>query len=61
MSGVGSSHALASCETCQDLLVGVPGGFARGSPVFAPPTDWPVYIERDVYLKRKEKKNKIET
>ena len=41
-SGVGSSPALATCETSQVLLAGVPGGFSRGSPVFAPPTDWPV-------------------
>ena len=42
VSGVGSSPALATCETSQVLLAGVPGGFSRGSPVFAPPTDWPV-------------------
>ena len=27
-------------ETSHVLLAGVPGGFSRGSPVFAPPTDW---------------------
>ena len=32
-------------ETSQFLLVGVPGGFSRGSPVFAPPTDWPISYE----------------
>ena len=37
MSGVGSSPALATCETSQVLLAGVPDGFSRGSPVFAPP------------------------
>ena len=45
VSGVGSSPALATCETSQVLLAGVPGGFSRGSPVFAPPTDWPVSYE----------------
>ena len=35
VSGVGSSPAVATCETSQVLLVGVPGGFSRGSPVFA--------------------------
>ena len=40
--GVGSSPALATCETSQVLLASVSGGFSRGSPVFAPPTDWPV-------------------
>ena len=39
VSGVGSIPALATCETSQVLLAGVPGGFSRGSPVFAPPTD----------------------
>ena len=42
MTGVGSSPALATCETSQFLLA---GGFSRGSPVFAPPTDWPVSYE----------------
>ena len=42
---VGWSPALATCETSQVLLAGVPGGFSRGSPVFAPPTDWPVSYE----------------
>ena len=45
VSGVGSSPALATCETSQVLLAGVPGGFSRDSPVFAPPTDWPVSYE----------------
>ena len=39
VSGVGSSPALATCEASQVLLAGVPGGFSRGSTVFAPPTD----------------------
>ena len=42
VSGVGSSPALATCETSQALLVGVPGGFSWGSPIIATPTDWPV-------------------
>ena len=45
VSGVGSSPALATCETSQVLPAGVPGGFSRGSPVFAPPIDWPVSYE----------------
>ena len=40
VSGVGSCPALATCETSQVLLAGVSGGFSRGSPLFAPPTDW---------------------
>ena len=27
--------ALATCDTNQVLLAGVPGGFSRGSPIFA--------------------------
>ena len=45
VSGVGYRPALATCETSQVLLAGVPGVFSRGSPVFAPPTDWPVSYE----------------
>ena len=45
VSGVGSSPALATCETSQVLLAGVSGGFSRGSPIFAPPTYWPVSYE----------------
>ena len=45
VSGVGSIPALATCETSQVLLAGVPGVFSRGSPVFVPPTDWPVSYE----------------
>ena len=44
-SFLGSSPALATCETSQVLLAGVPDGFSRGFPVFAPPTDWPVSYE----------------
>ena len=43
--GVGSNPVLATCETNQVLLAGVPGGFSRGSPVFAQPTDWHVSYE----------------
>ena len=54
---MGSSSALATCETSQVLLAGVPGGFSRGSPVFAPPSDWSfsyeLNIERDVKLIQK--------
>ena len=35
MCNVGSNPALATCETSLVLLVGVPGGFSRGSHVFA--------------------------
>ena len=60
---VGAPHRTQSCETSQVLLAGVPGGFSRGSPVFAPPTDWPVswdesneYTQRMLWIKKKEKK-----
>ena len=33
VSGVGSSPTHGTCETSQALIVGVPGGFSRGSPV----------------------------
>ena len=45
VTGVGSSPTLATCETSQVLLVGVSGGFSRGSPIFTSPTDWPVSYE----------------
>ena len=35
VTGVGLSPALATCETSQVLLAGVPGGFSRGPPIFA--------------------------
>ena len=35
VSGVGSSPAVATCETSQVLLAGVPGGFSRVLP-FSP-------------------------
>ena len=43
--GVGLIPTLATCETSHVLLAGVPGVFSRGSPVFAPPTDWPISYE----------------
>ena len=62
MSGVGSSPTLAKCETSQILLAGVPGGFSRGSPIFAPPMIDPSHmscnnLERDVKLNQKKKKS----
>ena len=45
VSGVGSSPALATCETRQVLLAGVSGCLSRCSPVFAPHTVWPVSCE----------------
>ena len=39
VSGVGSSPALATCETSQVLLAGVSGGFSEYS-CFAPPIAW---------------------
>ena len=59
MSGVGSSPTQDTCETSQVLLAGVPVGFSQGSPVFAPPTEWPVSyelnnLERDVKLNHKK-------
>ena len=35
MTGVGSSPALATCETSQVLLAGVSDGFSGGYPIFA--------------------------
>ena len=45
VTGVSSSPALATCETSHVLLAGVSGGLSRGSPVFVPPTDWPISYE----------------
>ena len=55
---MGSSPALATCETSQVLLAGVPGGFSRGSTVFAHLLIGPSHmscnnLERDVKLKKK--------
>ena len=44
-SGVGSIPTRGTCETSQVLLVGVSGGFSWGSPIFTPPTDWPISYE----------------
>ena len=35
VSGMGSSPALATCETIQVLIAGVPGVFSLGSSIFA--------------------------
>ena len=45
VSNVGSRPTRGTCQTSQVLLAGVSGGFSRGSPVFAPPSDWPVSYE----------------
>ena len=45
VSGVGSSPTQGISETSQVLLAGGPGVFSRGSPVFTPPTDWPISYE----------------
>ena len=45
LSGVGSICALGTCKTSQVLLVGLPGSFSPGSPIFASPTDWPISYE----------------
>ena len=48
VSGVGSSPALATCETSQVLLVGVPGVFSRVSPFFVGPSHMSLNnLERD--------------
>ena len=49
VSGVGSSPALATCETSQVLLAGVSGGFPRVLP-FRPPIDWLVSMS-EIILK----------
>ena len=59
MSGVGSSPALAKCETSQVLLSGVPGDFSRGSPILAQLLIGQshmseIYLERDVKLNKKK-------
>ena len=41
VTGVGSSPALATCETSEVLFAGVSGGFLPG---YSPPTDWLVSI-----------------
>ena len=49
MSGVGSSPALATCDTRKVLLAGVAGGFP-GYSRFAPPIDWLVSMS-EIILK----------
>ena len=49
VSGVGSSPALATCETSQVLLAGVSGGFPGVLP-FGPPIDWLVSMS-EIILK----------
>ena len=49
VSGVGSSPALATCETRQVLLAGVTGGFPEVFR-FAPPIDWLVSMS-EIILK----------
>ena len=60
MSGVGSSPTLATCETLQVLLAGVPGGFSRGFSVFAigPSHMSRNNLERDVKLNLEKKTSK---
>ena len=36
---------MGTCETNEVLLADVPCNFSRGSPVFVPPTDWPISYE----------------
>ena len=59
MTDVGSSPALATCETSQVLLAGVSGGFPRGTPVSPHlPIGLSRYernnLERDVKLSNKK-------
>ena len=49
VSGKGSSPALATCETRQVLLAGVPGGFPGVLP-FRPCIDWLVSMS-EIILK----------
>ena len=49
LSGVGSSPALATCETSHVLLAGVSGGFPGVLP-FRPPIDWLVSMS-EIILK----------
>ena len=49
VSGVGSSPALATCETSKVLLAGVPGCFPGVLP-FRPPIDWLVSMS-EIILK----------
>ena len=64
MSGVGSSPALATCETSQVLLAGVSGGFPGVLP-FRPPIDWLVsmseIILKGTFTESKKKQEKKQT
>ena len=44
-TGCVASALDASLLAFLNLLAGVSGGFSRGSPIFAEPTDWPVSHE----------------
>ena len=65
VSGVGSSPALATCETSQVLLAGVSGGFPGVLP-FRPPMDWLVSMSEIILkgtlnrIKKKKKEKKKE-
>ena len=66
MSGVGSSPALATCETSQVLLADVSGGFPGVLPFRPTYTDWPVSMSEIILKgtlncikKKKEKKRRI--
>ena len=50
VSGVGSSPALATCETSQVLVAGVSGGFSRGTPVSPHLPVWLVSMS-EIFLK----------
>ena len=50
MSGEGLSPALATCETSQVLLAGVPDAFSLCSPVFTHLLIEIILIEKDVKL-----------
>ena len=45
------NHSIISPLCLVWVSAGVPVGFSRGSPVFAPPTDWPVSIYAEIILK----------
>ena len=57
MSGVGSSPALATCETRQVLLVGVSGGFPGALPFRPPPIDWLISMSEIILDGTVNKKN----
>ena len=45
MRSAGKLCTFCAIYACENLLAGVPGVFSRGSPIFAPFTDWPVSYE----------------